>query len=108
MRMSFKRLSVAFSCLRKDMDISAKELNRQLTEISKVESSCAADGERLGLQKVVRVSFKTNSTTPPIVCGAFRALFGAIAVDAGSSDDAGRFFLKFHSRDAGKALLSSF
>ncbi|KAL5747242.1 hypothetical protein ACOSP7_024242 [Xanthoceras sorbifolium] len=96
--------SVAFSSLRKDIEISPKDLNRRILEISNVESSCAVDGMRLGLQKVVRVSSKTSSTTPVVVCGAFRAIFGAIAIDTGNSDDAGRFFLRVHGGDVGKAL----
>lgn len=87
-----------------DIDISAKELNLRLAEITKVESSCATDGMRLGLQKVVRVSLKTDSSNPAVVCGAFRAIFGAIAIDVGKSDDAGEIFWSVHRGDAGKAL----
>ncbi len=92
--------------LTKDVDISAKDLNRKIADISKVEASCSVDGVRLGLQNVVRVSPKTNSSTPAVVCGAFRAVFGAIAVDAGKSDDAGTVFWNVHVSDfdTGRAL----
>ncbi|KDP31125.1 hypothetical protein JCGZ_11501 [Jatropha curcas] len=87
-----------------DIDISSKVLNRRLSEISKVETSCAVDGMRLGLHEVVRVSSKTNSTAPLVVCGAFRAIFGAIAIDTGKSDDAGSVFWGIRAGEAGKAL----
>ncbi|KAA8540843.1 hypothetical protein F0562_024806 [Nyssa sinensis] len=96
--------SVALRSLGKNIEISAKDLNRQISEISKVEKSCAVDGMRLGLQKVVRVSPKTNSSTPAVVCGAFRAIFGAIAIDTGKSDDAGSVFWSVHGGDVGRAL----
>lgn len=96
--------SVSFHALIKDIDISSKDLNRRISNIDNVESSCAVDGIRLGLNKVIRVSSKTNSSTPAIVCGGFRAIFGAIAVDTGKSDDAGDVFLRVHGGAAGKAF----
>ncbi|KAL6973267.1 Ribonuclease [Sarracenia purpurea var. burkii] len=96
--------SVALRSLVKDVDISSKDLSRQMSEISNVQSSCTADGLWLGLQKVVRVSPKTNSSTPVVVCGTFRAIFGAIAVDAEGSDHAGRVFLRVHGGHIGRAL----
>ncbi|XP_020548023.1 protein NUCLEAR FUSION DEFECTIVE 2 [Sesamum indicum] len=89
--------SVSLQSLIKDVDISAKDLNVKIADVSKVESSCNSDGTRLGLQKIVRVSHKTNVTSPAVVCGAFRAIFGAIAIDAVSSDEAGRIYGKVHS-----------
>ncbi|XP_057422318.1 protein NUCLEAR FUSION DEFECTIVE 2-like isoform X2 [Lotus japonicus] len=88
--------SASFHLISKDIDISAKELNRRLSQVSNVESSCAVDGVHLGLHKVVRVSPKTNSSAPAVVCGAFRAIFGAIAIDTGKSDDAGNVFWTIH------------
>lgn len=96
--------SVCLKVLGRDADISSKELNRRISEISNVESSCLVDGLRLGLQKVVRVSPKVNSSAPPVLCGAFRALFGAIAIDTGKSDDAGKVFLSVHGGDLVGAL----
>ncbi|KVH98171.1 Ribonuclease III [Cynara cardunculus var. scolymus] len=88
--------TVSLRLLAKDVDISSKDLTDRVSEISKVETSCAVDGMRLGLQNVVRVSSNTNSSTSSVVCGAFRAIFGAIALDTGKSDDAGNVFLVVH------------
>ncbi|PSR95863.1 Protein NUCLEAR FUSION DEFECTIVE 2 like [Actinidia chinensis var. chinensis] len=96
--------SVALRSLVMDVDISSRDLSRRISEISSVDSSCAGDGSRLGLQKVVRVSPKTDSSTPAVVCGAFRAMFGAIAVDSRSSDDAGRIFWSVHGGHVGRAI----
>ncbi|XP_021718970.1 protein NUCLEAR FUSION DEFECTIVE 2-like [Chenopodium quinoa] len=90
--------SVSFRYLLNDMDISSKTLNRVIAEACNVESSCAVDGMRLGLHKIVRVSLNTNSTTPAIVCGAFRAIFAAVALDSGKSDDASKVFWNVHTR----------
>ncbi|KAJ7945892.1 protein NUCLEAR FUSION DEFECTIVE 2 [Quillaja saponaria] len=97
--------SVSLQLLGKDIEISSKDLNHQISEISKVETSCAVDGKRLGLQKVIRVSPRTNSSTPAVVCGAFRAIFGAIAIDTGKSDDAGNLFWTVHHGQVGHALV---
>ncbi|XP_062116312.1 protein NUCLEAR FUSION DEFECTIVE 2 [Humulus lupulus] len=100
--------SVSLYYLKKDIDISPEELTTRITDVSKVETSCAKDGTRLELHKVVRVSHKsrTNSSTPSVVCGAFRAIFGAIAIDAGNCDEAGKVFLVLHGGKAGEALAS--
>ena len=96
--------TVSFQLLSKDIDVSAKELNRRISQVANVESSCAVDGMRLGLHKVVRVSPKTNSSAPSVVCGAFRAIFGAIAIDTGKSDAAGSVFWNLHGGELGNAL----
>ncbi|XP_076912434.1 protein NUCLEAR FUSION DEFECTIVE 2-like [Bidens hawaiensis] len=95
--------AVALKLLKKDVDISSKDLNQRISEVSKVETSCAVDGLRLGLQNVVRVSSSTDSSTSSVVCGAFRAIFGAIALDTWKADDAGDVFLAVHA-DAGGSL----
>ncbi|KAK9747932.1 hypothetical protein RND81_02G024700 [Saponaria officinalis] len=89
--------SISLRYLRNDIDISSKSLNNKIAEISNVESSCAVDGMRLGLHKIIRVSHKTNSTTPAILCGAFRSIFGAIALDNAESNDAETVFWYVHS-----------
>ncbi|KAJ4712297.1 protein NUCLEAR FUSION DEFECTIVE 2 [Melia azedarach] len=89
--------SVSLHFLFKNIEISSKDLNRRISEISNVDSSCAIDGMRLGLHKVIRVSPKTNSSIPAVVCGGFRAIFGAIALDTQKSDDAGDVFWRVHS-----------
>lgn len=96
--------AVSMRSLENNLEISAKELNRRISEVSKVESSCATDGKRLGLHKVVRVSPKTESSTPLVVCGAFRAVFGAIALDTEKADDAGSYFWRVHGGQVGGAL----
>lgn len=95
--------SVSLQFLKKDIDASAKDLNHRILEISQVESSCAVDAIRLGLQKVIRVAPKTNSSAPAVVCGAFRAIFGAVAMDTGKSDDAGKVFWNVHGSEVGGA-----
>lgn len=97
--------SMSLHSLKKDIDVSSKYLNNLISEISNVESSCAVDGMRLGLEKVVRVSPKTNSSAPAVVCPAFRAIFGAIALDTGKTDDAGNVFLGFHRFQGERALF---
>ncbi|OMO87776.1 hypothetical protein CCACVL1_08770 [Corchorus capsularis] len=87
--------SAAIHSLEKDIDMSSKELGNLISEISKV-SSCAFDGLQLGLQHVVRVSAKTDPSSSTIVCGAFRAMFGAIAIDFGSTGKAGNVFWSIH------------
>lgn len=96
--------SFSFKSLSKDIDISSKDLNHRIAEISQVESSCTGDALRLGLQKVVRVSSKTNSSAPSVVCGAFRAIFGAIAIDTANCDTAGNVFWDVHGDKVGVAL----
>ncbi|CAI8615814.1 unnamed protein product [Vicia faba] len=96
--------SVSFNLLSKDVDVSAKEVNRRLSLISNVDSSCAVDGLRLGLHKVVRVSPKTNSSSTAVVCGAFRSIFAAIALDTGDLDTAGNVLLTVHGRDLGFSM----
>ncbi|KAK7265706.1 hypothetical protein RJT34_33329 [Clitoria ternatea] len=96
--------SVFFRLLSKDVDISPKELNRRLSQITHVHSSCAVDAIRLGLHKVVRVSPKTNSSAPAVVCGAFRAIFGAVAIDTSKPDDAGDVFWTIHDHDRALAV----
>lgn len=85
--------SVALKSLAKDVDISPKDLNREISVVCDMSASCAKEGLLLGLQNVVRVSPKTDSSAPAVVCGAIRAVIGAIAVDTGKFDDAMRVFL---------------
>ncbi|MCL7047092.1 hypothetical protein MKW94_016853 [Papaver nudicaule] len=89
------KTSIALNCFQKDIDISASDLNRQITKVTEV-NSCAMDGLKLGLHNIIRVPVKGNSSAPPVVCSGFRGLFGAIAVDTGKADDAGNVFLNVH------------
>ncbi|CAL1367699.1 unnamed protein product [Linum trigynum] len=100
--------AVAVQSLRGDIDISSKTLSDRIAKVSNVDNSCAVDGKRLGIHKVIRVSSKTDSSTPSVVCGAFRAIFAAIALDSGKVDEAGKVFLKVHGGgggDVGRAAL---
>ncbi|XP_047259588.1 protein NUCLEAR FUSION DEFECTIVE 2-like [Capsicum annuum] len=96
---------VSLQLLSKDIDMPPKDLNRVIVDLSSnVVSSCVADGGRLGLQKIIRVSRKTNLSAPAVVCGAFRAVFGAIAIDKSSLDSAGKVFLTIHGKGMEKAM----
>ncbi|MED6106023.1 ribonuclease III [Stylosanthes scabra] len=96
--------AVSFKLLSKDIDVSASELNKMISRVSNVDTSCAVDGTRLNLHKVLRVAPKTNASAPSVVCGVFRAIFGAIAIDTASSDDAGSVFWSLHGDLVGNAL----
>ncbi|GKF27925.1 protein nuclear fusion defective 2, partial [Tanacetum coccineum] len=63
--------NVALRSLTKDIDISLRDLNGKISEVSDVDTSCAADGMQLGLQNIVRVPSSTDSSTSSIVCDAF-------------------------------------
>ncbi|KAF3588914.1 hypothetical protein F2Q69_00028016 [Brassica cretica] len=97
--------SVSLHLLSKDIDTSSKALTRLIAEVSNVDSSCALDGNRLGLERVIRVSPKTDASNSAIVCGGFRAIFGAVAIDSGMVDEAIKVFWKVHG-DRGWILVS--
>ncbi|GAA0158490.1 endoribonuclease [Lithospermum erythrorhizon] len=98
--------SVAMAEILKNIDISTKDLSERIADMSKVDTSCAVDGTRLGLQKIIRVSSKTDSSTPSVVCGAFRAIFGAISMDSMSADSARKVFMQVHHGSSGMASAS--
>ncbi|CAN6888106.1 unnamed protein product [Brassica oleracea var. botrytis] len=97
--------SISLHLLSKDIDTSSKALTRLIAEVSNVDSSCALDGNRLGLERVIRVSPKTDASNSAIVCGGFRAIFGAVAIDSGMVDEAIKVFWKVHG-DRGWILVS--
>ncbi|XP_051136424.1 protein NUCLEAR FUSION DEFECTIVE 2 [Andrographis paniculata] len=97
--------SVALQLLSKNVDTSSKDLSDSIADASKVDGSCNADGVHLGLERIVRVSHKTNASAPSVICGAFRAMYGAIAVDSASSDEAGKIYLKVHSGIGNTAVM---
>ena len=84
--------------------MSPKDLDRRITEISR-EDACAVGATRLGLEKVVRVSAKTDVSAPVVLCGAFRAIFGAVAVDNGTVDAGGDVFWRVRGSGAGGVFL---
>ncbi|KAG2269439.1 hypothetical protein Bca52824_063994 [Brassica carinata] len=97
--------SVSLQLLSQDIDTSSKALTRLIAEVSNVDSSCALDGNRLGLERVIRVSPKTDASNSAIVCGGFRAIFGAVAIDSGMVDETIKVFWKVHG-DRGGRLVS--
>ncbi|GJU85294.1 ribonuclease III domain-containing protein [Tanacetum coccineum] len=92
--------TVALRSSIEDIDISLGDLNDKISEVSDVDTSCAIDGMRLGLQDLVRVSSSTDSSTSSIVCDAFRAMLWTIALDSGKCDDAHNVFWAVHGGDA--------
>lgn len=96
--------SLTLDLLNRNMDISAKDLNLKISEMIKVETSCTVSGMSLGLEKVIRVSPKTDSSAPSVVCGAFRAIFGAVALDGNSLDKAQKVYLGIQKGGIGKAV----
>ncbi|ERM99494.1 hypothetical protein AMTRI_Chr10g6240 [Amborella trichopoda] len=83
--------AITLKYLNQNRDIEAKDLALKLLELT-TEKACKESGVRLGLQKVVRVATRTDTSTA--ICGAFRALFGAIALDSGKADAAIDVFSK--------------
>ncbi|XVF12114.1 hypothetical protein REPUB_Repub08aG0086400 [Reevesia pubescens] len=47
---------------------------------------------------------KTDPSSPTIVCVAFRAVVGAIAIDSGNADEAAKAFWSVHSGTVGRAV----
>lgn len=97
--------SVTLELLNKNIDTTAKDLNTKISELRNVEASCATNGMWLGLEKVIRVSHKTNSSAPAVVCGAFRAIFGAVAIDSNSLDKAQTVYLGIQKGGTGKTMV---
>ncbi|KAJ4849184.1 hypothetical protein Tsubulata_044775 [Turnera subulata] len=95
--------SVSLLALRQNIDVSPKDVGLKIAEMA---TSCSVDGLRLKLNKVVRVSSNTDPSAPKVVCGAFRAIFGAVAVDNNKVDDAVSVFWSVHGVPSGKALSS--
>ncbi|KAL6638650.1 hypothetical protein ACP70R_023761 [Stipagrostis hirtigluma subsp. patula] len=87
--------AAALRALAADHDASASAVSRRAREAA-TEAACAAAGARAGIPRVVRVAAGTNASAAPVVCGALRALVGAVAVDAGSADAAGEVFWRLH------------
>lgn len=87
------RAAVAVRAIGADLDVSSKTLNQRIVAATG-RKPCAAGGRRLGLDKVLKVAGKTNASADSVICGAYRAVFGAVAIDAGSVDDAGGVFWK--------------
>lgn len=92
--------SVSLRSFKVDPDVSAQDLTNRVSGDTNSDV-CANDGFRLGIERIIRVSPKTNASETSVVCGAFRAMFGAIAIDAGTLDSAGEVFLRVHKATSG-------
>ncbi|KAJ6793232.1 putative protein NUCLEAR FUSION DEFECTIVE 2 [Iris pallida] len=99
------RSSASLRLLGENLDASAKEMDSRVDSLAGV-SACAAAGMSLGLHKLLRVSPKTDPAAPSSLAGAFRGLFGAVAVDSGKIDVAGGVFWKLHA-DQGFAAAAA-
>ncbi|KAK9117076.1 hypothetical protein Sjap_016023 [Stephania japonica] len=79
-------------CLDNNIDATPLDLSRAIVNADSV-ANCAAVGFSLGLDEVIRVAAaETDSKSPSIVCGAFRAVLGAVALDSGKLDRAAEVF----------------
>ncbi|KAJ3679078.1 hypothetical protein LUZ60_017089 [Juncus effusus] len=93
--LSVSESSIALSLLSNNPDASAASVSSAISAAAST-SACAAAGARLGIGAIVRVASGTDGSTAAVVCAAFRAVFGAVAVDSGSVDAAGKVFLRIY------------
>lgn len=77
--------AISFHYLSKNSTISKGDLTSQKAKISNC-SALSKDAFDLQLNELIRVAPKVDPKTQIIVCGCYRALFGAIGVDAKSLD----------------------
>uniref|UniRef100_A0A0D9W1J8 RNase III domain-containing protein n=1 Tax=Leersia perrieri TaxID=77586 RepID=A0A0D9W1J8_9ORYZ len=98
--------AASLRALAADHDASASAVSRRARDAS-AESACAAAAARVGIPSIVRVAAGTKATAAPVVCGALRALVGAVAVDANSTHAAEEVFWKLHvlAADSAKAAM---
>ncbi|XP_020176134.1 protein NUCLEAR FUSION DEFECTIVE 2 [Aegilops tauschii subsp. strangulata] len=87
--------AAALRALAADRDAPASAVSRAARDAAG-EPACAAAGARAGIPGVVRVAGSTKASAPPVVCGALRALLGAVAVDNGTADAAAEVFWRLH------------
>ncbi|XP_020581698.1 protein NUCLEAR FUSION DEFECTIVE 2 [Phalaenopsis equestris] len=81
--------AAALSLVSEDPNASAEAVNARIAKISGFDD-CVSAGKRLAIENLVRVSKKTSTSSPNVICGAYRAIYGAIAVDAGGLDAASK------------------
>ncbi|XP_072963125.1 protein NUCLEAR FUSION DEFECTIVE 2 isoform X2 [Typha angustifolia] len=96
--------SAALRLLRSDADASAAAVSDRVSQASNI-TACSAAGDRLGLPAILRVATGTNASSPAVVCNAFRAMFGAVAVDAGGIDAAAEVFWRVNVAADGAAVM---
>ncbi|KAK9119650.1 hypothetical protein Scep_017743 [Stephania cephalantha] len=89
----------SLNCLDNDIDVSPLNLSRAIANATDVRR-CAAAGLSLGLDMVIRVvaTAEISPKSPSIVCGAFRAVLGAVALDSGKLDRAAEVFSTLSSK----------
>ncbi|XP_047071444.1 protein NUCLEAR FUSION DEFECTIVE 2 [Lolium rigidum] len=83
--------AAALRALAADRDAPAAAVSRAARDAAG-EAACAAAGARAGIPAIVRVAGGTKASAAPVVCGALRALVGAVAVDNGTADAAAEVF----------------
>ena len=96
--------AAALRALAADRDAPASAVSRAARDAAG-EPACAAAGARAGIPGVVRVAGSTKASAPPVVCGALRALLGAVAVDNGTADAAAEVFWRLHVVAASAAAM---
>ncbi|KAF0906219.1 hypothetical protein E2562_009235 [Oryza meyeriana var. granulata] len=94
--------AAALRALVADHDASASAVSRRARDASE-EAACVAAAARVGIPSIVRVAAGTKASAAPVVCGALRALIGAVAVDANSTHVAEEVFWKLHVLTAASA-----
>ncbi|XP_062213064.1 protein NUCLEAR FUSION DEFECTIVE 2 [Phragmites australis] len=97
--------AAAIRSLSADHDATASAVARRAREAAS-EAACAAAGTSVGIPAIVRVAGGVNASADPVICGAFRALIGAVAVDANSTDTAGEVFWRLHVLTAASATAA--
>ncbi|RCV39882.1 hypothetical protein SETIT_9G006000v2 [Setaria italica] len=98
--------AAVLGALAADNDAAASVVSRRATEAAS-EAACAAAGTHVGIPAIVRVASRTSASAAPVVCGALRALIGAVAVDANSTDAAGDVFWRLHVLAAASAATAA-
>lgn len=98
--------AAALRALAADLDAAPSAVSRAVSEAAS-SAACARAGARLGIPHVVRVAGRTSASEPTVVCGALRALVGAIAVDANSTDAAGEVFWRLHALTAAASAATA-
>lgn len=91
--LSASQSAAALGALAADNDAAASAVRSRASEAASV-AACADAGKHAGIPAIVRVANSTSASAAPVVCGAFRALIGAVAVDANSTDAALEVFWK--------------
>lgn len=81
--------AAALSIVGVDPNASPAAVNARIAKISGFDD-CVSNGKRLAIESLVRVAKKTSASSPNVICSAYRAIYGAIAVDAGGLDAASK------------------